>query len=229
MKRKYKVIVYAIAKNEESFVDRWVDSMSEADEIYVLDTGSTDNTFNKLKERGVKVMKKEIIPWRFDVARNESLALVPEDADICVCTDLDEVARKGWRDKLEEIWQEETTRARYNYNWHLDENGNPKVNFYIEKIHSRHDYKWTHPVHEILTYIGGDKEKVVTTDEITIDHYPDNTKSRGSYLPLLELSVEESPEDDRNMHYLGREYMYYQRWNECIDTTKDIDLKTNIC
>ena len=36
MKRKYKVIVYAIAKNEESFVDRWVDSMSEADEIYVL-------------------------------------------------------------------------------------------------------------------------------------------------------------------------------------------------
>ena len=29
-------------------------------------------------------------------------------------------------------------------------------------------------------------------------------KSRGQYLPLLELSEEEDPEDDRNMHYLGR-------------------------
>ena len=25
------------------------------------------------------------------------------------------------------------------------------TNFYIEKIHSRNDYKWTHPVHEVLT------------------------------------------------------------------------------
>lgn len=37
-----KICVYAIAKNEEQFVDRWVDSMSEADVIVVLDTGSTD-------------------------------------------------------------------------------------------------------------------------------------------------------------------------------------------
>ena len=31
---KYKIVVYAISKNEEKFVDRWVDSMQEADEIY---------------------------------------------------------------------------------------------------------------------------------------------------------------------------------------------------
>ena len=56
---KYKVCVYAISKNEEKFVDRWVNSMNEADEIFVLDTGSTDNTLKKLKELGVNV-KKEI-------------------------------------------------------------------------------------------------------------------------------------------------------------------------
>ena len=27
-----KIVVYAIAKNESSFVDRWMDSMSEADQ-----------------------------------------------------------------------------------------------------------------------------------------------------------------------------------------------------
>ena len=91
-------------------------------------------------------------------------------------------------------------------------------NFYIEKIHSRKNYKWTHPVHEVLTYTGDNKENFITTDEITVNHYADSTKSRSSYLPLLELSVEEDPTNDRNMHYLGREYMFYGKWNECIDT-----------
>ena len=224
--KKYKIVVYAISKNEGKFVDRWVDSMQEADEIYVLDTGSTDKTVSKLKKRKVNVKKKIIKPWRFDVARNESLKLVPNDADICVCTDLDEVLEKGWRKKLEEIWEDNITRLRYNYNWKLDENNKPIVNFYTDKIHIRDNYKWTHPVHEVLTYTNGN-EVFLTTDEITLNHYPDNTKSRSSYLPLLELSVKEDPEDDRNMHYLGREYMYYQKWNECIDTLiKHLSLKT---
>lgn len=122
---KYKVIVYAISKNEEKFVDRWYNSMKEADEIYVLDTGSDDNTITKLKEYGVKVKKEIIKPWRFDVARNKSLEMVPNDTDICICTDLDEVLLPGWRDELEKAWQKSATRARYNYNWSLDSNNNP--------------------------------------------------------------------------------------------------------
>lgn len=225
--KKYKVVVYAISKNEEKFVDRWVASMNEADEIYVLDTGSTDNTVNKLKERGVNVISKIIDPWRFDVARNMSLELVPNDTDICVCTDIDEVFLPGWRDELENIWNKNITRLAYNYNWSLDENNKPIVNFYIEKIHTRNDYKWTHPVHEILSYIGKDKENKITTDNITLNHYPDNTKSRSSYLPLLELSVKEDELDDRNAHYLGREYMYHGMWDKAIDTLiKHLSLPT---
>lgn len=214
--KKYKVCVYAITKNEEKFAHRWFNSMKEADEIYVLDTGSTDDTANVLKDLGVNVTIEKINPWRFDVARNHSLDLVPQDTDICVCTDLDEVFVPGWRKELENIWDNNTTRLAYNYNW-LIEDGIPKVNFYIEKIHNRFDYKWTHPVHEVLEYIGNNQEIKKTTDNITVNHYPDNTKSRGSYLPLLELSVEENPSDDRNVHYLGREYMYYGKWNESID------------
>jgi len=215
---KYKVYVYAITKNEEKFVKRWVNSMKEADGIYVLDTGSTDKTKELLQELGVNVKEQIINPWRFDVARNKSLKLVPDDADICVCTDFDEVFLPGWRKKLEDVWEENTTRLAYNYNWSLDENDIPKVNFYIEKIHSRFDYEWTHPVHEVLTYIGNKQEIKKVTDDITVNHYPDSTKSRSSYLPLLELSVKEKPDDDRNVHYLGREYMYYGKWNKAIDT-----------
>lgn len=88
MKYKYKVCVYAICKNEEKNIDRWYRSVSEADEIYVLDTGSSDNSVNKLREYGVFVKEEVINPFRFDVARNKSLEMVPGDADICVCVDL---------------------------------------------------------------------------------------------------------------------------------------------
>lgn len=214
--KKYKVCVYAISKNEEKFVDRWVNSMKEADEIYVLDTGSNDKTVKKLKKLGVHVRKKKIKPWRFDVARNMSLEMVPKDTDICVCTDLDEVFVEGWREKLEENWDKNTTRARYTYHWSLTKDNIPKVTFYIEKIHSLNHYKWINPVHEVLAC--NQEESFVTIDDMVLNHYPDASKSRSSYLPLLELAVKEDPNNDRNMHYLGREYMYYQRWNECIDT-----------
>lgn len=214
--KKYKVYVYAICKNEQSFVKRWVESMKEADGIYVLDTGSTDETVFMLKSENVVVHQEKITPWRFDVARNRSLDFVPLDADICVCTDLDEVFEKGWREELEKVWDNQTTRAQYTYHWKLDEDDVPLVTFYLDKIHSRHGYRWIHPVHEVLSS-DNNQEQFVTATNMVLKHYPDNKKSRSSYLPLLELSVKEDPLDDRNMHYLGREYMYYHRYQEAID------------
>ena len=117
---------------------------------------------------------------------------------------------------MEKIWKVDTTRLRHLYNWKID-NGKPVVSFYYEKCHKRVGYKWIHPVHEVLFFENGD-ENFVSSEEIILNHFPDDKKSRGSYLPLLELSVLENPLDDRNMHYLGREYMYYGRWNEAIDT-----------
>lgn len=213
-----KVIVYAICKNESMFVDRWYESMKEADEIYVLDTGSTDDTVLKLRSLGIHVEIDRIEPWRFDVARNKSLELVPEDVDICVCTDLDEVFDSGWREKLEKSWNN-ANRLRYRYNWSLDENHKPIISFLYEKIHDRKHYKWIYPVHEVLE-CSLDEEKVSIDENIILSHYPDKNKSRSSYLPLLELSVKENPDNDRNMHYLGREYMYYKEWDKSIDTLK---------
>lgn len=213
-----KVCVYAISKNEEKFAQRWYDSMKEADEIYVLDTGSTDKTIDILKSLGVNVKSEDINPWRFDVARNKSLDMLPKDADICICTDLDEVFEPGWRKKLEIICNG-YNRVRYDYIWSFDKYGKPGVNFYQEKIHSRYGYKWVNPVHEVLK-CELENEKVVTTDEIILKHYPDDKKSRSSYLSLLELAVEEAPNNDRNMHYLGREHMYYGNFEEAIKILK---------
>lgn len=215
------VTVYAIAKNEEKFVERWFSSMAEADHICVLDTGSTDKTAEKLEALGATVRREEILPWRFDAARNRSMAMIPAETDICVCTDLDELFRPGWRATLERAWTPSTEQLRYRYIWSFDNNGAPGTEFLQEKIHAPGVFRWVHPVHEVLERTDGkDAWLEGTAEEIVLEHRPDPTKSRSGYLALLELSVQERPEDDRNAHYLGREYMFHQRWDEAIGQLK---------
>ena len=217
---KYKICVYAICKNEEQFVDRWMDAVSEADMVIVTDTGSTDNTVEKLRDRGAIVYTKTINPWRFDVARNVAMDHIPKKVDICVSNDLDEVFEPGWREKLEAAWQPCHTRARYlfSYSYHSDKT--PDKQYVMEKIHRRRGFRWMHPVHEVLEYRGKDKENSVWIDDLVLNHYPDLSKPRSQYLPLLELSAEENPLDDRTIFWLGREYMYYGLYDKCIEALK---------
>lgn len=222
-----KVCVYAISKNEEQFVERWYESMKEADYIIVVDTGSTDHTVEKLRELGVTVYEEIINPWRFDVARNASLDHVPEDANILVSTDLDEVLEPGWAAILREEWIEGFhTRAVYKYSWSHLPNGKSGRVFQYDKIHDR-NWRWKYPVHELLW-----NEETQTNsyqlsntlnlfDRVHLHHYPDETKSRGSYLPLLELRKKENPDDLYGLIYLGHEYCYRQKYDECINTLFD--------
>lgn len=213
---RYRVCVYAICKNEEAFVDGWVDSMAEADEIVVTDTGSTDGTIERLRARGVTVYSETIKPWRFDVARNISLRHVPDEADVCVCTDLDERFEPGWRAALERVWQPGTTSGRYIYNWSLKPDGTPAIQFTYFKVHVKKNFQWICPVHEYLVWTAEVPQQIVRIPGMVLNHYPDPKKSRSSYLPLLETAVEEAPNDDRMVHYLGREYMFVKEWDKCI-------------
>ena len=89
----------------------------------MLDTGSSDDTVERLRARGAIVGETVVSPWRFDTARNESLGLIPADADICCAIDLDEQFHPGWRAALERAWHPDTTRARYRYTWSFRPDG----------------------------------------------------------------------------------------------------------
>lgn len=219
-----KVGLYAICKNESKFVDTWIENMIGADYICVLDTGSTDDTFDKLKEYQTKypekifLAQKEITPWRFDTARNESMKLVPEDANILVCTDLDEkFDNTAWADILRLTWNDTVDRGFYKYAWSHNSAGEGTDVFMYDKIHSRR-YYWKYPVHEVLwptiAFAEGEKEKGLTFTEFTLHHYPDLTKPRKYYFDLLKLAVEENPEDCHEHLLLAREYLL----NKDLDT-----------
>jgi tetratricopeptide (TPR) repeat protein len=201
-----KVAVYTITKNEEQFIARWAASCVDADYRIVIDTGSDDNTLKVAQDNGCITHSVKVSPWRFDDARNASLALIP-DVDYCIALDADEVLVEGWRTHLESL-DSSVTRPRYKYTWSWNPDGTPGLQYSGDKIHARYGYRWKHPVHEVL---------VPTVSEVQafcgleIHHHPDHTKSRGQYLPLLEQACREDPHDDRNAHYLAREYFFKGR------------------
>ena len=225
-----KICIYAICKNERQFIDNWLKSMSEADSIVVLDTGSTDDTYEYFLSQREKypqlIVAQEIInPWRFDTARNASMKYIPEDCNILMSTDLDELLNPGWADTLRERWIEGVhERGLYLYTWsHLDDGSDGRV-FLYDKIHSR-NWIWKAPVHEYLYNIKEINENYYSMnilnlsdeDKVHLHHYPDNSKSRGSYLSLLELREQENPNDYYGLIYLAREYMFYNMNDKAID------------
>lgn len=205
-----KIAVYAIAKNEEKFVKRFCETAQLADVIVIADTGSTDRTVEIARECGAQVHEIFIDPWRFDKARDASLALVPKDVDVCLSLDLDELLLPGWREEIERLWDKDTTQMQYRF-----DGGNGLV-FYHTKIHSRKWFHWTYPCHEYLKADVRMPAKMVHTDKTLIRHSPDDTKSRGQYLDILEMAVKEDPKCHRSAFYYARELTYRARWEDSI-------------
>lgn len=205
-----KVAVCTIALNEEQFVERWAESASDADVRLIADTGSTDSTVAAARGLGVTVPEIQIKPWRFDVARNTALSLLPADIDAVITVDMDEVLAPGWRERLEAAPR--SRRYSYDYVWSWTADGQPDVQFRGDRCHSRFGWMWKHPVHEALAATGSDDPAIYAG--FAIHHHPDNSKPRSQYLPLLQRAAQESPEDDRIAHYYARELFFVGDWDK---------------
>ena len=205
-----KIAVYAIMKNEANFVKKFCASAKDADLILIADTGSTDGAQQVAKDCGATVYNICISPWRFDKARDAALALLPKDIDVCISLDIDEILEPGWRQEIEKVWTGKVNRLRYKFDW---SNG---IVFYSEKIHARHGFHWHHPCHEYIRPDPRTEQVYAIIDTLLVSHHPDETKSRGQYMDLLQVAVDEDPKCPRNAFYYARELTFNYRWKEAI-------------
>jgi glycosyltransferase involved in cell wall biosynthesis len=201
------IAVVTIMKDEPyEFILRWATSASDADHRVLVDTGSSGEQVTYAQHLGITVHEIGVRPWRFDVARNAALSLLP-DCDTVVTLDVDEVLEPGWRDALEAVGP--APRHAYHYQW------SPDVSFLGDRTHSRQGWMWRHPCHETLYRSNGaPEEAAVVVPGMAITHLADDSKPRAQYLPLLALAVKEAPDNDRMAHYYARELYFQGRWEQ---------------
>tara|TARA_B100000700_G_scaffold88627_1_gene99939 strand:- start:55062 stop:56162 length:1101 start_codon:yes stop_codon:yes gene_type:complete len=205
-----KVAVYAIAKNESFHVDRWYSSVKDADGIFVLDTGSEDNTVQMLEAQDegcpIEVFRASFDPFRFDIARNFVLNQIPSDFDYVMFMDLDEVVEPGWKQAIIDMVEEDPSITAINTRMVFDVNpdGSPGTTYNRLMVTRNGMYRWVYPVHEVLDAKNGVPVNETFSD-IRVRHLPDPNKSRSDYLNLLYIAAQERPTDPRCAQYLAKE------------------------
>lgn len=219
-KHSFKISVYAIAKNEAKFAKRWYDCVKEADEVCVLDTGSTDDTVGILTSLGARVESRTFNPFDFAAARNASLGMCSADSDYLFCMDLDETIAPGWREILESHLIEaasrgiDATAVEYREVLNYKPDGSYNEVFRQLKIHRPGTAHWNRPIHECLEF---EPFRPIDIPTLIVEHHPDDSKNREFYIDMLKDSVSKPDADIRSYFYLGQEYLRRARYKDAIE------------
>lgn len=203
-----KTAAYTICLDEIKRVDRWIEYTKDFDYRVVLDTGSTDGTYEVLKKvPGIILHQQRIEPFKFNVHRNLNLEMIPKDVDWCLSPDIDEWFSINVLEEMEKTIKEHpnvtniaTTRLDI---YSKEVFVGPPNKIPTNKIHKRFMYEWRAPIYEHLWYIGPDREVEIYNDKIFLVHDQDTSKPRSqNYAKLLIERYKEDPTDCWNNWFL---------------------------
>lgn len=169
-----KISACVITKNEEKNMPRWLNCMKAvADEIIVVDTGSTDSTVQIAKEAGAKLYH---FKWINDFAAAKNYAIEQATGDWIIFLDADEAfteeAQKVFRQELERFNRDKSVACLMCRMLDIDiDNDNRVFNTSIlARIFRRSPYiRYKGPIHEQLENNQGNK-KMVFADKLEAYH-----------------------------------------------------------
>lgn len=199
-----------IVKNEEKVLGRCLDSVQGiADEIVIVDTGSTDQTVEIAKHYTEKVFP---FVWQedFSAARNESFSHAR--MDYCLWLDADDVLEKEGRQKLLELKETlspEVDIVMLPYHTAFDEAGRPTFCYYRERLIRRKiGTRWEGVVHEAITPQG----KVVY-DSAPVVHRKEGVGDPDRNLRIYEKYAAGGGKlSPRDRFYFARELWYHKEY-----------------
>ncbi|WOL24382.1 beta-1 protein [Yersinia phage fHe-Yen9-02] len=200
-----KICVAAICRNEEKNMEAWLNHVSKADGICVVDTGSQDGTvqiLGKFDHPNFHLMFDYADERNLGASRNLAATPFPDNA-LIVWLDIDErFDDDNWVDALRampNIAQADSVSITMH-------NGNST--YYQKKAYRKKLYDWKYRAHEVLMSRNPDSHNRVTlTAPFATNHYPDLDKER-NYLYELALDVRDDPRDSRSSFYYARELCY---------------------
>lgn len=244
---KPKFSVALITRNEALTLPRLIGSLKEFQErggdIYVLDTGSTDDTIEVAKSLGCnveavgdkfriqidedlanKINSKFVIEGEtpvvnsgeslFDFASARNYISTFPDNNFIFTPDCDEIFTKFDIDKIDECIENGIEQLEYNFVFSHDREGNPIIKFMHCKAYDRRKLSWKGVIHEILA--GDAKKQFLGEDICYLEHYQNEKTNRSGYLKGLAIDCYNNPDNDRNSHYFAREMFYLGRYKSAI-------------
>ena len=145
-----------IVKNEEEVLARCLDSVKDlADEIVIVDTGSTDGTRETAGKYTDRVFS---YPWHDDFAAARNFAFSKGTGDYLMWLDADDVISDENREKFKRLKEEldgETDVVMLPYETAFDKNGTPVFSYYRERlVKNGRGFRWVGAVHEVIVPSG---------------------------------------------------------------------------
>lgn len=221
-----------IVKNEEETLDQTIQSVKTiADEIIIVDTGSSDKTLEIAKKYASLVIQ---IPWKDNFAEARNISLEEASGKWILVLDADEILLQDDIDKIKRIIdQEQHLEGLFlqiiNYREQLfsnDEESFPSLRLFKNNP----SYRFSGAIHEqIASSIPFDK--LAVTDIRIIHHGLNNTAKnleRGNRnLHILKKEIAKEPENHFHKFNLGVEYMVNKEYKKAVnqfEQIKDPDL-----
>jgi glycosyltransferase involved in cell wall biosynthesis len=213
MKRSVTVSLCMIVKNEEATLERCLSSVAGlADEIIIVDTGSTDLT----KEIAARYTDKVAdFTWVDDFAKARNYAFSLATQDYLLWLDADDIFLPEDREKLQALkgaleW--DTDAVSMNYNLAFDEHGNVTSSLTRNRLVKReNNFRWIGIVHEYLEVSGK-----VHRSEISVTHGRVHGNSDRN------LNIYESRHaageifSTRDLYYFANELREHKQWEKAI-------------
>lgn len=203
-----------IVRDEEDVLARCLDSAAGlADEVIIVDTGSTDGTKAVAARYTDKVFD---FPWADDFAAARNFSFDQASCDYCMWLDADDV--------LEEADRAVFLRERAGlgpgvdvvmmpYHTGFDEAGRPTFSYYRERlVKNGQGMRWKGPVHEVVETRGP-----VVYWEAAVSHRKTRPSDPDRNLRIFQGLLEKGGElDPRQQFYYARELYYHRQYAEAL-------------
>ena len=209
-----KISLCMIVKNEEQVLDRCLSSVKDiADEIIIVDTGSTDKTKDITKRYTNKVYD---FKWVNDFSKARNYSFSKANMDYTLWLDADDVILEEDRKKflkLKETLDSSIDIVMMKYNVGFDENGNVNFAYYRERLlKTSKNFTWKSPIHEVIEPTGN-----IIYSDICITHKKEKESYSRRNLDIFEDMISKNiPLDCRQKYYYARELMYNQEYQKAI-------------
>lgn len=197
-----------IVKNEEAVLERCLQSAAPlADEIIVVDTGSTDGTTEIARQFGAQVF---LFPWRDDFSAARNFSFDAASMDYCLWLDADDIILPEDLSKLlsmKETLPPDIDMVMLPYHTAFDANGVPTFTCYRERLIRNHaGFRWEGVVHEAIAPRG-----VVRYGDGAVTHRKTGPGDPDRNLRILEGLRARRPLTPREQFYYARELTYHGR------------------